>query len=99
MLREQRRHTRRTALKAMTGLVLGVYLKPGSSMAQSGAAQILRPDGSTAGFAPNAFVRIGTDEGSSGAGVKDFVGWPTYLAGMGSHHGAAPPSLLHRCRR
>ena len=62
MLREQRRHTRRTALKAMTGLVLGVYLKPGSSMAQSGAAQILRPDGSTAGFAPNAFVRIGTDD-------------------------------------
>jgi len=46
----------------MTGLVLGVYLKPELSMAQSGAAQILRPDGSTAGFAPNAFVRIGTDD-------------------------------------
>src|SRR5262249_1230739 len=30
--------------------------------AQSGAAQILRPDGTTASFAPNAFVRIGTDD-------------------------------------
>src|SRR5262249_38053136 len=38
------------------------YLKPESSMAQSGAAQILRPDGSAAGFAPNAFVRIGLDD-------------------------------------
>jgi len=56
------RLSRRTALKGMTGLVLGVYLKPGSSMAQSGAAQILRPDSSTSSFAPNAFVRIGTDD-------------------------------------
>ena len=62
MSRKQPRLSRRTALKAMTGLVLGVYLKPELSMAQSGAAQILRPDGSTAGFAPNAFVRIGTDD-------------------------------------
>jgi len=62
MPHEQQRPSRRTALKAMTGLVLGVYLKPGSSMAQSGAAQILRPDGSIAGFAPNAFVRIGADD-------------------------------------
>src|SRR6266850_7026078 len=30
-------------------------------MAQSGAAQVLRPDSSTGSFAPNAFVRIGTD--------------------------------------
>jgi isoquinoline 1-oxidoreductase subunit beta len=62
MPRDQQHLSRRAALKVMTGLVLGVYLKPGSSMAQSGAAQILRPDGSTAGFAPNAFVRIGTDD-------------------------------------
>ena len=62
MPHEPPRLSRRTAFKAMTGLVLGVYLKPGSSMAQSGAAQILRPDGSIAGFAPNAFVRIGSDD-------------------------------------
>ena len=31
-------------------------------MAQSGAAQVLRPDGSTVSFAPNAFVRVGTDD-------------------------------------
>jgi isoquinoline 1-oxidoreductase beta subunit len=62
MQHEQPRLSRRTALKGMTGLMLGVYLKPGLSMAQSGAAQILRPDGSIAGFAPNAFVRVGTDD-------------------------------------
>src|SRR5215470_253812 len=62
MSRKQPRLSRRTALKAMTGLVLGVYLKPELSMAQSGAAQILRPDGSRAGFAPNAFVSIGADD-------------------------------------
>src|SRR6478752_3706433 len=62
MQNQQPRLSRRTALKGMTGLVLGVYLKPGSSMAQSGAAQVLRPDSSTSSFAPNAFVRIGTDD-------------------------------------
>src|SRR6266850_219118 len=31
-------------------------------MAQSGAAQVLRPDSSTGSFAPNAFVRIGSDD-------------------------------------
>jgi isoquinoline 1-oxidoreductase beta subunit len=62
MQNQQPRLSRRTALKGMTGLVLGVYLKPGSSMAQSGAAQVLRPDSSTGSFAPNAFVRIGTDD-------------------------------------
>jgi isoquinoline 1-oxidoreductase subunit beta len=62
MQHESRRLSRRTALKGMTGLVLGLCLKPGSGIAQSGVAQVLRPDGSTGGFAPNAFVRIGTDD-------------------------------------
>ena len=47
------RLSRRTALKGMAGLVLGLHLPVGSAKAQSGAAQI---------FAPNAFVRIGTDD-------------------------------------
>jgi isoquinoline 1-oxidoreductase beta subunit len=59
---EQLRLSRRTTLKGMTGLVLGLCVKPGSGWAQSGAARVLRPDGSTGGFAPNAFVRIGTDD-------------------------------------
>src|SRR6202521_870159 len=62
MQQEPRRLSRRTTLKGMTGLVLGLCLKPGSGMAQSGAAQVLRPDGSVGSFAPNAFVRIGTDD-------------------------------------
>ena len=62
MHKEQPRLSRRTALQGMTGLVLGLYLKPEVAMAQSGAAQILRPDGLTGRFAPNAFVRIGTDD-------------------------------------
>jgi isoquinoline 1-oxidoreductase subunit beta len=62
MQHKQSRLSRRATLKGMTGLVLGLYLRPGSGLAQSGAAQVLRPDGSTAGFAPNAFVRIGTDD-------------------------------------
>ena len=62
MHKEQPRLSRRTALQGMTGLVLGLYLKPEVAMAQSGAAQILRPDGATSSFAPNAFVRIGNDD-------------------------------------
>jgi len=54
--------SRRTALKGIAGLVLGVHLPGGSAKAQSGAAQIFRSDGTTARFAPNAFVRIGTDD-------------------------------------
>jgi isoquinoline 1-oxidoreductase subunit beta len=54
--------SRRSALQGMTGLVLGLCLKPDLAMAQSGAAQVLRADGSTGTFAPNAFVRIGTDD-------------------------------------
>jgi isoquinoline 1-oxidoreductase subunit beta len=62
MRNAQPRLSRRTALQGMTGLVLGLYLKPEVAMAQSGAAQILRADGSTGSFAPNAFVRIGNDD-------------------------------------
>jgi isoquinoline 1-oxidoreductase subunit beta len=62
MARVNTRLSRRTALKGVASLVLGVYLPGGSARAQSGAAQVLRPDGTSAGFAPNAFVRIGTDD-------------------------------------
>src|SRR3984893_10294440 len=62
MQHEQSRLSRRTALQGMSGFVLGLCLKPGSGRAQSGAAQLLRPDGLTGSFAPNAFVRIGTDD-------------------------------------
>jgi len=54
--------SRRTALKNISGLVLGIYLPANGAKAQSGAAQILRSNGSTASFAPNAFVRIGIDD-------------------------------------
>jgi isoquinoline 1-oxidoreductase subunit beta len=56
------RLSRRAALKGITGLVLGCYLPGTSASAQSGAAQVLRPDGTAARFAPNAFVRIGADD-------------------------------------
>src|SRR5689334_726203 len=53
---------RRTALKGIGGLVLGLHLPGGSAKAQSSAAQILRADGTVAGFAPNAFVPLGADD-------------------------------------
>jgi isoquinoline 1-oxidoreductase subunit beta len=63
MRHEQPRLSRRTALKSATGLVLGLCLKPGSGLAQSGLGQRLSPHGSTRiAFAPNAFVRIGSDD-------------------------------------
>ncbi len=46
----------------MAGLVLGFYLPPGRASAQSGAAQVFTPDGGARTLAPNAFVRIGTDD-------------------------------------
>jgi isoquinoline 1-oxidoreductase beta subunit len=54
--------SRRVALKGMAGLVLSVYLPGAPARAQLGAGQILRPDGTTASFAPNSFVRIGADD-------------------------------------
>ena len=53
--------TRRTAIKCVAGLVLGFHL-PAASHAQSGVARSFRPDGGTTSFAPNAFLRIGTDD-------------------------------------
>jgi isoquinoline 1-oxidoreductase beta subunit len=54
--------TRRAALKGMAGLVIGVHLPWDIARAQSGAAQVFAPDAAAAAFAPNAFVRIGTDD-------------------------------------
>jgi isoquinoline 1-oxidoreductase subunit beta len=54
--------TRRAALTGMAGLVLGFYLPAGKALAQSGAAQVFTPDGAARTLAPNAFVRIGTDD-------------------------------------
>jgi isoquinoline 1-oxidoreductase subunit beta len=63
MQQEQPRFSRRTALKGARGLLLGLCLRPGSGLAQSGLGQKLRPDGSTGmAFAPNAFVRISSDD-------------------------------------
>src|ERR671912_1325381 len=55
--------SRRVALRAGAGLVLGVSLAPHAARAQSGAAAVLRPaaPGGPAPFAPNAFVRVGAD--------------------------------------
>jgi isoquinoline 1-oxidoreductase beta subunit len=58
---QDRRLSRRQALQGLTGLVIALQL-PTESRGQSGAAQVFRPDGSQAAFAPNAFVRIGTDD-------------------------------------
>ena len=45
--------SRRAALQGMAGLVIGLYLPGGFARAQTGAS---------AAFAPNAFVRVGTDD-------------------------------------
>src|SRR5712691_8274307 len=56
--------SRRAMLKGTAGLVIGLYLPGGAASAQqSGAARAFRPDeGASAAFAPNAFVRVGTDD-------------------------------------
>ena len=53
--------SRRTMLKGASALVIGLYL-PAAARAQSGAAQVFKPDGGAATFAPNAFVRVGADD-------------------------------------
>jgi isoquinoline 1-oxidoreductase beta subunit len=53
--------TRRAALKGVAGLVIGFHL-PRSAHGQSGSAPPSRADGGSASFAPNAFIRIGTDD-------------------------------------
>jgi isoquinoline 1-oxidoreductase subunit beta len=57
------RLSRRAMLQGAAGLVIGFHL-PGTARAQqSGAAQAFRPDAAvSAAFAPNAFIRIGTDD-------------------------------------
>jgi len=52
--------SRRAMLKGAAGLVIAFHL-PHLAKAQSGAASAFRPDGKAAVFAPNAFIRIGTD--------------------------------------
>src|SRR5712692_5500485 len=54
--------SRRATLAGMAGLVIGVCL-PGAAFAQSGAARAFRgSDPAAAAFAPNAFVRVGSDD-------------------------------------
>ncbi len=52
--------SRRSILKGTAGLVVAFYL-PRLANAQSGAAAVLKADAPPATFAPNAFIRIGTD--------------------------------------
>lgn len=52
--------SRRAMLKGAAGLVIAFHL-PGMAKAQSGAASVFRPDGTTGVFAPNAFIRIARD--------------------------------------
>src|ERR1700758_4657549 len=58
---QQTHLSRRAALQGLVGLVIGVHL-PALARAQSGAARAFRPDSAAAAFAPNAFIRIGTDD-------------------------------------
>jgi isoquinoline 1-oxidoreductase beta subunit len=53
--------TRRAALKGVAGLVIGFHL-PLAAHGQSGAARTSGADAGSATFAPNAFIRIGTDD-------------------------------------
>src|SRR5688500_126928 len=62
MTAQDRGVSRRALLKGATGLVLGVCLPIGTARAQSGAAQAFSAATGAAGFAPNAFVRIGADD-------------------------------------
>src|SRR5246127_5462502 len=53
--------TRRAALKGVAGLVIGFHL-PLPAHGQSGSARRSSTDAGSATFAPNAFIRIGTDD-------------------------------------
>jgi isoquinoline 1-oxidoreductase subunit beta len=55
------RLTRRDALKGVAGLVIGLHL-PLSAHGQSGSVRRARAHRGSASFAPNAFIRIGTDD-------------------------------------
>jgi isoquinoline 1-oxidoreductase beta subunit len=52
--------SRRAMLQGAAGLVIAFHL-PRAAKAQSGAAQVFRPDGGAVTFAPNAFIRIAPD--------------------------------------
>src|ERR1700756_2973513 len=52
--------TRRAALKGVAGLVIGFHLRL-PAHGKSGAAQVSGAGTPSASFAPNAFIRIGTD--------------------------------------
>jgi isoquinoline 1-oxidoreductase beta subunit len=55
--------SRRAALRGMAGLGIGLHLPGGLARAQSGAAQAFLPaTAASAAFAPNAFIRVGTDD-------------------------------------
>ena len=61
MARHDARLTRRAALKGAARLVIGFHL-PLAAHGQSGTTGSFRADGGAASFAPNAFIRIGTDD-------------------------------------
>ena len=54
------RLTRRATLKGAAGLVIGFHL-PLPAHGQSGSTRLSGADAGSASFAPNAFIRIGTD--------------------------------------
>src|SRR5262245_15927670 len=54
--------SRRAMLKRAAGLVLALHLPGGTARAQSVPAQAFPPAAGASPFAPNAFVRIGTDD-------------------------------------
>jgi isoquinoline 1-oxidoreductase beta subunit len=53
--------TRRAALKGVAGLVIGIHL-PLPAHGQSGSVRRAGPEASSAALAPNAFIRVGTDD-------------------------------------
>jgi isoquinoline 1-oxidoreductase beta subunit len=54
--------SRRNVVQGLGGLILGIAL-PGAAQAQSGAAQVFKGEaGGVAAIAPNAFLRIGSDD-------------------------------------
>jgi isoquinoline 1-oxidoreductase beta subunit len=61
MIQRDTRLTRRAALKGVAGLVIGFHL-PLAAHGQSGSAQPSGAGGGSASFAPNAFIRVGTDD-------------------------------------
>lgn len=60
MTHHDARLTRRAALKGAAGLVIGFHLPPAHG--QSGSARLSDADVASAGFAPNAFIRISADD-------------------------------------